>query len=217
MKFTRILLLTAACAGLAFGQAKAEPEAKSVTAKAAKEQEPSSPAKGDSIAVHGHWVLEIWNPDGSLASRHEFENSLQSGAGSLIGQVLTQARTPGSWIVGIDSGPNDQFLAQNAGTCTALGVGTSFCTPSLTTQVPNNGTGFVLQGSTQQFPASSSGATQSVFTYLETCPIATAAPTCLSSPTSTGAPTVLITLTAPSGVTVATGQIVTVTVTITFS
>ena len=40
------------------------------------------------VAVHGHWTVTISNPDGSLASRHEFENSLKAGAGTLIGRVF---------------------------------------------------------------------------------------------------------------------------------
>ena len=31
---------------------------------------------GEGIKVHGRWTIEVRNPDGSLASRHEFQNDL---------------------------------------------------------------------------------------------------------------------------------------------
>jgi hypothetical protein len=37
---------------------------------------------GEGIKVHGHWTLEIQNPDGTLAARHEFENALIPTMGS---------------------------------------------------------------------------------------------------------------------------------------
>lgn len=50
--------------------------------------EPAAPAKAgetakpgnDGIKIHGHWVLEVKNPDGKLVERREFDNSLVTGA-----------------------------------------------------------------------------------------------------------------------------------------
>src|ERR1700747_3718133 len=43
----------------------------------------------EGIKVHGHWTIEVRNPDGSLTRHVEFENSLDPGA-TLPGQpVLT--------------------------------------------------------------------------------------------------------------------------------
>lgn len=47
-------------------------------------------AQHEGIAVHGHWVIDVLNPDGSLASHHEFENALNGGD-----QALTQLLTGG--------------------------------------------------------------------------------------------------------------------------
>jgi len=69
MRLTGAVLAVVMSAALAFGQAK--PEQKPEKQKAG--------GKNEGIKVHGHWVLEIKNPDGSLASRHEFENSLVPG------------------------------------------------------------------------------------------------------------------------------------------
>jgi hypothetical protein len=51
----------------------AEPAA---PAKAAETAKPGS----DGIKIHGHWVLEVKNPDGKLVERREFDNSLVTGA-----------------------------------------------------------------------------------------------------------------------------------------
>src|ERR1035438_8313432 len=67
MRFTTVVLVAMACAGLGFSEDKpGKPEAR---------------GKSEGIKVHGHWVIEIRNPDGSLASRHEFENALVTGIG----------------------------------------------------------------------------------------------------------------------------------------
>jgi hypothetical protein len=50
------------------------------------------------IKVHGHWKIVIRNPDGSIASHHEFENSLSWGGQALAG-VLTHTLTIGPWAV----------------------------------------------------------------------------------------------------------------------
>ena len=50
--------------------------------------------------LHGHWVIEVKNPDGKLASHTEFENSLQpSGADALTGLVSGQYVSGGFQIV----------------------------------------------------------------------------------------------------------------------
>lgn len=55
------------------------------------------------IKVHGHWILAVRNPDGSLAIRREFENSLQVGARTLAG-MLSRSSSVGLWAV--DAGYN---------------------------------------------------------------------------------------------------------------
>src|SRR5688572_18634480 len=44
--------------------------------------DPGHGAPADGIKVHGDWTIEIRNPDGSLASRHEFKNALIPTMGS---------------------------------------------------------------------------------------------------------------------------------------
>lgn len=62
-------------------------------AKPAEEQEAAAPGKpaSEGIKVHGHWVLQVKNADGTLGERREFDNSLagtnsggQNGAQALV-------------------------------------------------------------------------------------------------------------------------------------
>src|SRR5688500_397291 len=41
----------------------------------------------EGITVHGRWVVEVRNPDGTLASRTEFNNALASGSQNLVAML----------------------------------------------------------------------------------------------------------------------------------
>ena len=47
------------------------------------------PAQG--IVVHGHWVIEVRNPDGKVQYHREFENALTSFGEGLMAQLLEGA------------------------------------------------------------------------------------------------------------------------------
>jgi hypothetical protein len=66
----------------------------------AEEKPASGPSEG--IKVHGYWTIEIRNPDGSVVSHQEFENSLMSEGRSFLAQLLGRATTVTHWY--IDSG-----------------------------------------------------------------------------------------------------------------
>jgi hypothetical protein len=53
----------------------------------------------EGIAVHGHWVIEVRNADGTLAERREFENALMTGGADVVAQLITGAATSGQWSV----------------------------------------------------------------------------------------------------------------------
>ena len=59
-------------------------------------------AQDEGIKVHGDWVIEVRNPDGSLASRLEFQNALTTTGGNLLGRVLARAWVPSIWSVQTD-------------------------------------------------------------------------------------------------------------------
>lgn len=52
----------------------------------------------EGIKVHGHWEIEVRNPDGSLATRTEFENALLAG-NTVISDLMQGFAVPGRWVV----------------------------------------------------------------------------------------------------------------------
>src|SRR6266540_6947675 len=60
---------------------------------AAKEQDAGAASSdadgfGEGIQVHGDWVIEVRNADGSVAERREFENALHSQGQQFLTNVL---------------------------------------------------------------------------------------------------------------------------------
>ena len=101
--FTLLALAPASVAqqaALAATKTVASPTTQSAVAKpAAKAVESAMPnsANQQGIKVHGHWVLQVKNADGTLGERREFDNSLvtstaTSGGGGKRGECL---RGPG--------------------------------------------------------------------------------------------------------------------------
>ena len=61
-------------------------------------------AQHDAVKIHGHWTIVIKNADGSVASRHEFENALFQGDGDrLLAGILGRTMATGNWIIGLDA------------------------------------------------------------------------------------------------------------------
>ena len=60
------------------------------------------PAKGqhEGIKVHGHWTIEVRNPDGKLVSHTEFENALVQPSGAkILATLLAGVGVPGGYRV----------------------------------------------------------------------------------------------------------------------
>ena len=58
-------------------------------------------AQSEGIKVHGRWVIEVRNPDGSVAQHREFNNSLHSGGTHFWGGTsLPSPSEPRSWGMG---------------------------------------------------------------------------------------------------------------------
>ena len=54
----------------------------------------------EGIRVRGQWTIEIRNPDGTVVAHREFENALDPvGGAQAITLLLTGQRSPGEWIV----------------------------------------------------------------------------------------------------------------------
>jgi len=62
----------------------------------------------EGIAVHGHWVIEVRNADGSLAERREFENSLTSDGKQTLRQLLLGDYSIEGWCIMLFDSMKDQ-------------------------------------------------------------------------------------------------------------
>ena len=211
----------------------------------ASEEAVQKPAAGinQGMKMHGHWTIDIKNPDGSLAQHHEFENSIQyDGQNYLVG-LLSGYATPGA--MGI------YFTAQSGGTApcsaaynfcaivtsltTAPAVnlcGNYYCAPGLTI-TPTFGVGPTLKlaGS---ITANEAGTIGIVATTMNGCgqtgvafgayptAISTVTPAACYTSTAAGAGSGsdfvgTMTSTSISPISVANGQIIQVTVVLSFS
>jgi hypothetical protein len=56
----------------------------------------------EGIQVHGRWVIEVDNPDGTMVTRLDFDNALASGGASLLAQYLTGS-SPARWVIELGS------------------------------------------------------------------------------------------------------------------
>jgi len=126
------LVLIVAAGQVAFAQqAAAKPQSASParagqpaaqTETAVGEATPTKPGQ-EGIKVHGHWVIDVRNPDGSLAQHREFENSLVNGGTQVLSQMLAGAVVPGNWAVLLGpssgNGPCSNTYVPTGGTTSA--------------------------------------------------------------------------------------------------
>jgi len=58
----------------------------------------------EDITVHGHWMIEVSNPDGTLVERREFDNAFDTQYGAInLARVLTRQRTVAYWQIELTS------------------------------------------------------------------------------------------------------------------
>lgn len=84
----------------AAAQAKAAP--------AAQTGQPAPKGAHGGIKVHGHWTIEVRNPDGELASHTEFENSLTTTGTSVLNGFLLGSQVPGGYTVVLGTNGSEQ-------------------------------------------------------------------------------------------------------------
>ena len=104
-----VLALALAMAGASLAQAQSKANASKPAAAAATTTAPAakSAPKGqfEGIKVHGHWTIEVRNPDGTVASHREFENSLnttdQFNGPMLLGNLLMGSVVPGGYGISL--------------------------------------------------------------------------------------------------------------------
>lgn len=95
---------------------------------------PSSKGSHEGITVHGHWMIEVRNPDGSVDKHLEFENSICPtqtdstsgvtfpGGALALSLFATGQATPGAWMIVLG---NKSAVNKTAGVppgCVAMGA-----------------------------------------------------------------------------------------------
>jgi len=188
----------------------------------------------EGIKVHGHWTIEVRNPDGTMVTHQEFENSLQASGATVLANVLNSGSVPGGWVIVLDGIPTSPWLSQPNGLDLSVNVSdtSALILPSgfsffhlplpdsnmffnLISTSTGNGQ-LVLSGSAL---AAQSGSVSIVSTYLDTCGNVFSPTNCVNH--TGGATGFLLTqftaVTLSSPVQVSAGQTVAATVTISFS
>jgi hypothetical protein len=184
--------------------------------KSTAEVMPTGNGSHEGIKVHGHWTIEVRNPDGSVVTRREFENSLVSTGSPALVALLSQQATMGIWYV--------QLVPSAGVALTIFELGGSPTPPGTSNNlvVTNGGTSLTLSGSVT---TSSAVQIATVQTLLFTCVATAAAASCgaggiggtSANPLLFGNKPLLFTQTSPPPVSVQNGQIVQVSVVISFS
>jgi hypothetical protein len=124
----------------------------------------------EGIKVHGHWTIDIRNPDGTLVSHREFENALVIGQGDLqLASVLSRNGQMGTWGViltnpaGAGPCPTDCVILEPA---EAQAIQVLALTGSANLQVQQARTSFSLTGS---MTATTKGSITQVSTLVAVC------------------------------------------------
>jgi hypothetical protein len=202
-----------------------------------QEAKEAKPAGGmpEGIKVHGHWTIEVRDPDGTVATHREFENSLTGGGAIALAQILSGTGIGGTFLVQAGNSvaasspctPQGCLLFQTYDVNASLNGFQGFNTLKVTTPTganPYSGD-LVLSGG---FTAPQAGSINQVATLLNVCLPTAPAGVCnfsnlatepLSGPLYLGA-TYQFTFAPPlsfSAVSFATNQFVQVTVAIGFS
>lgn len=147
----------------------ATPVAKQKVAQNSSARASAPKGQSEGIKVHGHWTIEVRDPDGKVATRREFENSLANslgGGAALLTAMLGRTVTTGSWQVFLfDSAaesnavimnePNSEAAAACPTIVANLGseLGVASCSNNLTLSGPK-GSGSSLIGNTLTFTGS---------------------------------------------------------------
>jgi len=87
------------------GSALSSQPGASISTSAVSDESGRKPSSGlnQGIKMHGHWTIDIKNPDGTLAQHHEFENSIQyDGENYLIG-LMSGYGAAGAWDISFSS------------------------------------------------------------------------------------------------------------------
>lgn len=145
-----VLLLSLALTGCSNGAVApqtAQAAASSVETPAATMGTANNTGNGrdEGIQVHGHWIIEVTNPDGSVAEYREFENALLESGGWALGTILGRAVTVGGWWVQLMySDDHNESILEPSSELSGEGV-----SKDLTLTIPDSGENYrklILRG-----------------------------------------------------------------------
>jgi hypothetical protein len=212
----------------ATGQAQARPAPAQAAPAAAAAKPVAEEARGKEagdhglnmgIKVHGHWVIEVRNPNGNLARHVEFENSLVGTGGEMLAGLLggTWSVSPQTWTVWIN-GTQSPCSSGSGCNIVAPDFCTGACAPglfnNLSVSTPGNGTTLSLTGTAI---ADNSSAINTVGTIVFPCLNTVAPGSCtFKNSDNVGFPFTQATNFPGSPVNVTAGQTINVSVTISF-
>jgi hypothetical protein len=188
------------------------------------------------VEMHGHWVIDVRNQDGTLAQHRDFENTIQGGGAAYLIGLMAGYVVPSDYEIFLSStGTTPCTPPGTLQGCTIVRSLTSspgsntcpsyFCVTGLTytynqSYSVTTSNSFVLAGT---FTANRAGTIDNVQTYAGSCPVAAIETTLATvSPATCNASVGGVGINALSGaaitsVPVVSSQIVQVTVTISFS
>lgn len=175
----------------------------------------------EGMKVHGHWTIELRNPDGTLAARYEFENAL-SGGNQMLSLLLGRSTTSGRWELNLAAASSAQISACQGGTggrhadwCRIIESaasnpkGGNAESTNLQVSLGSGNTKVILAGS---ITALVNGVVSRVSTSLGACPSSTTLANCNQAGSA-----IFFTDASPNAVPVVAGQIIQVTVVLSFS
>ncbi len=177
---------------------------------------PVAAQTGEGIQVHGHWKIEILQSDGTLVSSYEFDNAF-NGASDLM-SVLKRDQSPGIWSVMLQGTGVSPGACDDSGTPVSCVV-TEPSNPNAGSNLfknltVTNSAGFVLSGSAT---AAYAATVTDVWTHVGYCAGSVAPASCTDAMTSFAAGSSFTLAALGTSQPVAVGQIIQVTVTISFS
>jgi len=130
MKIRDAMRGAAAVAALFFGLAEA----------AFAQTEKPAGGQQEGLKVHGHWTIDIKNPDGTLLRRHEFQNALEPAGGLKLANFLARRSAPGLWSVYLYSPSGTPACHPGSAACVlSEDRELNFAIGALTVDVPTSG------------------------------------------------------------------------------
>jgi hypothetical protein len=89
-------------------------------------QESAAHRPDEGIRVHGHWTIELRDPDGRMAAHHEFENALVNQGAQVLARLLQSNSPRGLWIVQAGTPSGGGPCTPGSGICLLAEPGVSF-------------------------------------------------------------------------------------------